>query len=156
VKGEHDVRGEGPADEETVCGPDGEPVLLRLVVVEDEGSFVGYAEGLSGAVVGQGQTFGECVQDLRSAVNCHLETFGMEGLAGGPLPPSGTRLGAMSTEVSVLRGPSGMRIQDTFMTLAGSISPEDADEMIRAIEEDCERIWPEDWECSLEEPLEAG
>lgn len=32
-----------------------------------------------------------------------------------------------------------------FLDLAGTLDPEDADEMLRAVEEDCERIDPDGW-----------
>jgi len=32
-----------------------------------------------------------------------------------------------------------------FLSLAGCMTPEEADEMLRAIEEDCERIDPNEW-----------
>jgi len=46
--------------------------------------YVGYALGLNGVVVGQGDTYEEAMDDVRSAIRFHIETFGDEALRQEP------------------------------------------------------------------------
>jgi hypothetical protein len=39
--------------------------------------YVAYATGLKGVVVGEGDTYGRAMADVRSAIKFHIETFGV-------------------------------------------------------------------------------
>lgn len=51
---------------------------IQIVVESHPDGFVAYAVGLSGVVVGEGDSYEEAVADLRSAIEFHAETFGEE------------------------------------------------------------------------------
>ena len=54
---------------------------VKIVIERHPEGYVGFAIGLNGAVVGQGETFEEALADTRSAVRFHIETFGDEAWA---------------------------------------------------------------------------
>jgi hypothetical protein len=56
-------------------------VKLRIkVVVEKHGKdYVAYPKGIHAVVVGEGDTADAAIEDLRSALRFHIETFGKEG-----------------------------------------------------------------------------
>ena len=58
---------------------------LQIVVERHEDGYVAYPVGLRGVVVGQGDTFEEALDDVRSAIRFHVETFGEEALEDAPL-----------------------------------------------------------------------
>jgi predicted RNase H-like HicB family nuclease len=49
---------------------------VKLVIEKHADGFVSYPLGLKGIVVGQGDTYEEALEDVRSAINFHIETFG--------------------------------------------------------------------------------
>lgn len=49
---------------------------VRIVVEQYESGFVAYPLGITGAVVGEGDTAEAAVSDVRSALRFHIETFG--------------------------------------------------------------------------------
>lgn len=50
---------------------------LKIVVEKHSDGYVAYPLGLArGVVVGQGDSYEEALEDLRSALTFHLETFG--------------------------------------------------------------------------------
>jgi len=51
---------------------------LKLVIERHSDGFVSYPLGLKGVVVGQGDTYEEALADVRSAIDFHIETFGMD------------------------------------------------------------------------------
>jgi predicted RNase H-like HicB family nuclease len=53
---------------------------FKVVVEHHEDGYVAYPIGLNGIVVGQGNTATEAIDDVRSAIQFHLETFGVEAL----------------------------------------------------------------------------
>lgn len=53
---------------------------LKLIVEEHADCFVAYPVGISGAVIGQGDTCEEALADVKSALNFHLESFGPNAL----------------------------------------------------------------------------
>ncbi len=53
---------------------------IKLVIERTEEGYVGYALGLNGVVVAEGDTYEETEGDLKSAVRFHIETFGEEAL----------------------------------------------------------------------------
>ena len=49
---------------------------IKIVVEKHPDGYVTYFLGLTGVVVGEGDTFEEAPTDVRSAIAFHLETFG--------------------------------------------------------------------------------
>lgn len=53
---------------------------FKIVVEKHADGYVAYPLGLKGAVVGEGDNYEEALADVRSAINFHVETFGIEVL----------------------------------------------------------------------------
>jgi predicted RNase H-like HicB family nuclease len=51
---------------------------LKIIVEKYKDGYVAYPVGLKGVVVGEGDTFEEALEDVKSAIKFHLETFGKE------------------------------------------------------------------------------
>ncbi len=49
---------------------------VKIVVEKHPDGYVAYPLGLSGVVVGQGDSYQDAVTDCQSAIRFHLETFG--------------------------------------------------------------------------------
>ncbi len=57
---------------------------LKIVVEHHEDGYIAYPVGLNGIVIGEGNTFEEALEDVRSAIRFHIETFGKEAMAELP------------------------------------------------------------------------
>ena len=55
---------------------------LKIIVEKHADGYVAYPLGLKGIVVGQGDTYEQALDDVRSAIRFHVETFGREVLVG--------------------------------------------------------------------------
>lgn len=55
---------------------------LKIVVERHEDGYVAYPVGIRGVVVGQGDTAEEAMDDVKSAIAFHAETFGRDSIAG--------------------------------------------------------------------------
>ncbi len=53
---------------------------VKVVVEKCVDGYVAYPLGLKGVVVGQGDTYEEALEDVKSAIQFHAETFGREVL----------------------------------------------------------------------------
>ena len=53
---------------------------IKIVVEKHPDGYVAYPLGIDGIVVGEGDTFDEALDDVRSAIRFHVETFGLEAL----------------------------------------------------------------------------
>lgn len=53
---------------------------LKVIVQKTEDGYVAYPLGVKGVVVGDGDTFEEALENIKSAINFHLKTFGNEVL----------------------------------------------------------------------------
>jgi predicted RNase H-like HicB family nuclease len=51
---------------------------FKVVVEHHADAYVAYPLGLKGVVVGQGETYEEALDDVKSAIRFHIETFGTE------------------------------------------------------------------------------
>ena len=49
---------------------------LKIVVEKHHDGYVAYPLGIKGVVVGQGDSYEEALEDVKSAIKFHLETFG--------------------------------------------------------------------------------
>jgi predicted RNase H-like HicB family nuclease len=57
---------------------------LKIVVEKHPDVYVAYPLGLKGVVIGQGETYEAALEDVKSAIQFHLETFGPEALEVDP------------------------------------------------------------------------
>mgnify|MGYP000411580001 CR=1 FL=1 len=53
---------------------------VKIIVQKSEEGYVAYPLGLKGVVVGDGDTFEEALENVKSAIKFHLKTFGTEVL----------------------------------------------------------------------------
>lgn len=53
---------------------------IKIIVEKHPDGYIAYPLGMKGVVVAQGDTFDEAVQEVRSAIRFHIETFGSETL----------------------------------------------------------------------------
>lgn len=57
---------------------------FKIVVEKHPDTYVAYPLGVKGAIVGQGDTYEAAVADVKSAIQFHLETFGLDTLEVDP------------------------------------------------------------------------
>ncbi len=53
---------------------------LKIVIEKHPDGYVAYPVGISGVIVGQGDSYEEALRDVQSALKFHLETFGPDAL----------------------------------------------------------------------------
>jgi predicted RNase H-like HicB family nuclease len=53
---------------------------IKIIIEKHKDGYVGYPIGLKGVVVGEGDTYDEALQDIRSAIRFHIKTFGTRAL----------------------------------------------------------------------------
>ena len=58
---------------------------IKIVVEKHPDGYVAYPLGLTGVVVGEGDTYEEALADVRSAIAFHIESFG-NGVFEGESP----------------------------------------------------------------------
>jgi predicted RNase H-like HicB family nuclease len=51
---------------------------IKIIVEQHSDGFVGYPLGLKGVVIGQGDSYEEALEDTKSAINFHIESFGTD------------------------------------------------------------------------------
>lgn len=51
---------------------------FKIIVEKHTDCYVAYPLGLKGAVVGEGHTYEDAIVDATSAIEFHIETFGVE------------------------------------------------------------------------------
>ena len=52
----------------------------KIIVEKHSDGYVAYPLGLQGVVVGQGDTYEEALEDVKSAIRFHIESFGEDVL----------------------------------------------------------------------------
>lgn len=57
---------------------------IKIVVERHPDTYVAYPLGVKGVVVGEGDTYEKAVDDLKSALRFHMDTFGGEVLDMDP------------------------------------------------------------------------
>ena len=72
---------------------------IKVIVEKHPDGCVGYPLGLKGAVVGQGDSHQEALNDVRSAISFHVETFGSDAVVDRESPV----VEAFVTEASMAR-----------------------------------------------------
>ena len=53
---------------------------LKIIVEKHPDGYVAYPLGLKGIVVGEGETYEQALEDVKSAVQFHIDSFGKEVL----------------------------------------------------------------------------
>ena len=53
---------------------------LKIIIEKHPAGYVAYPVGLKGVVVGEGDTYEEALDDVKSAIRFHIETFGPDVL----------------------------------------------------------------------------
>ena len=51
---------------------------IKIIVEKHSEGYVAYPLGLKGVVIGEGDTYEEALEDVKSAIKFHIETFGKE------------------------------------------------------------------------------
>lgn len=54
---------------------------FKILIEKHPDGFVAYPVGLKGVVVGEGDSYDEALDDVKSAIRFHLETFGQEAVS---------------------------------------------------------------------------
>lgn len=49
---------------------------FKIIVEQNPDVFIAYPVGMNGVVIGQGDTYQEALEDVKSAIIFHLEIFG--------------------------------------------------------------------------------
>jgi len=55
---------------------------LKVIVEKHPDGYVAYPLGLKGVVVGEGDTYEQALDDVKSAIRFHIESFGKDALEG--------------------------------------------------------------------------
>jgi len=53
---------------------------INVIIEKRQDGYVAYPLGIEGTVVGQGDSYEEALNDVKSAIKFHLETFGPESV----------------------------------------------------------------------------
>ena len=62
-----------------------EMLNVKIIVEKHEDGYVAYPLGLRGVVVGEGDSYQEALDDVKSAIKFHVESFGDQVLLGEPV-----------------------------------------------------------------------
>lgn len=57
---------------------------FKILVEKHAEGYVAYPLGLKGVIVGEGDTYEEALQDVKSAIRFHIETFGRDVIETDP------------------------------------------------------------------------
>ncbi len=53
---------------------------IKIIIEMHPDGYVAYPIGIKGIVIGEGDTYGEALADVKSAIQVHIETFGRESI----------------------------------------------------------------------------
>ena len=53
---------------------------FKIIVEKNSDGYLAYPLGIKGVVVGQGDTYESALEDVKSAIQFHIDTFGKEVL----------------------------------------------------------------------------
>ncbi len=59
-------------------------VHYKVIVEKHQDGYVAYPLGLKGVIVAEGNTYEEALEDVKSAIRFHIETFGKDVLESDP------------------------------------------------------------------------
>lgn len=57
---------------------------VKVIVEKHPDGYVAYPLGFKGIVVGEGDSYDEALEDVKSAIKFHIETFGSDVLESDP------------------------------------------------------------------------
>ena len=57
---------------------------FKIVVEKHPDTYVAYPLGLKGVVVGQGDSYEAALEDVKSAIKFHIDTFGLDEIDSDP------------------------------------------------------------------------
>jgi predicted RNase H-like HicB family nuclease len=57
---------------------------FKIVIEKHPDSYVAYPLGLKGVVIGQGDSYDAALEDVKSAIKFHMETFGLDETDSDP------------------------------------------------------------------------
>jgi predicted RNase H-like HicB family nuclease len=57
---------------------------FKIVVEKHPDTYVAYPLGLKGVVIGQGDSYESALDDVKSAIKFHIDTFGLNEIDSGP------------------------------------------------------------------------
>jgi predicted RNase H-like HicB family nuclease len=57
---------------------------FKIVVEKYPDTYIAYPLGLKGVVIGQGDSYESALDDVKSAIKFHIETFGLNEIDSGP------------------------------------------------------------------------
>ena len=53
---------------------------IKIIVQKHPDGYIAYPLGIEGVVIGEGESYQEVLEDAKSALRFHIETFGVEVL----------------------------------------------------------------------------
>ena len=53
---------------------------IKIIVEKHSDGYIAYPIGVQGVVIGEGDSYEEVINDVKSALKFHIETFGLEVL----------------------------------------------------------------------------
>jgi predicted RNase H-like HicB family nuclease len=53
-------------------------MVIKIIVEKQSDGYVAYPLGLKGVIVGEGDSYEEALNDVKSAIRFHIDTFGNE------------------------------------------------------------------------------
>jgi predicted RNase H-like HicB family nuclease len=53
---------------------------IKMIVEKHPDGYIAYSLGIEGVVIGEGDSYEEALEDAKSALRFHIETFGIEVL----------------------------------------------------------------------------
>ena len=53
---------------------------IKIIIEKHQDGYVAYPVGIKGVVVGQGDSYEDALNDVKSAIKFHMDTFGPESL----------------------------------------------------------------------------
>ena len=59
---------------------------FKIIVEKHSDGYIAYPLGLRGVVVGEGDTYEEALADVKSAIQFHVETFGLDTVLDVEVP----------------------------------------------------------------------
>ncbi|MBI5375227.1 MAG: type II toxin-antitoxin system HicB family antitoxin [Candidatus Schekmanbacteria bacterium] len=57
---------------------------LKIIVEKHPDGYIAYPLGMKGVIVGEGDTYDEALNDIKSAIRFHIESFGADVLDVDP------------------------------------------------------------------------
>jgi predicted RNase H-like HicB family nuclease len=57
---------------------------FKIVIEKHPNTYIAYPLGLKGVVIGQGDSYESALEDVKSAIKFHIETFGLNEIESNP------------------------------------------------------------------------